>query len=336
MAVLSDFLTKINAAKRIALFSHTNPDGDAISSCLALKDFIRTNFKRKKVDIFIDTGEKLSSLYLPLINKEKLNKQHVKKYNLAIALDCTDGKRFEKYLPIFNATPVKINIDHHDTNTNFGGLNIVAESASSTCEIIYSLALKSKKTITPELAKLVYVGILTDTVCLTQNNVTRNTYRVLSDISKFNIDLDKIKTYFFKTNSKAKTFLLEKALRSLKFYDDDQIAIMKIKNNDLTTLNATAEDTLGIVEHANNIEGVLIAALILEKELGKYYVSLRSKGFVNTAEIAKHFGGGGHENMSAFQIDRELTKLTTELVEKCKETIKNNIPSEKIQDYSFI
>ena len=127
-------------------------------------------------------------------------------------------------------------------------------------------------------------------------------------------DSDAIKNYFFKNNTKAKTFLLEKALSSIKFYEDDKIAFMKITKKDIDRLDATQEDTLGIVEHANNIEGVMMAGIIIENEPKKFYVSLRGKGEIKIAEIAKEFGGGGHTNMAAFQYEGDLKELNNQLI----------------------
>ena len=127
-------------------------------------------------------------------------------------------------------------------------------------------------------------------------------------------DSDAIKNYFFKNNTKAKIFLLEKALSSIKFYEDDKIAIMKITRKDLARLDATQEDTLGIVEHANNIEGVMMAGIIIENEPQKFYVSLRAKGEIKIADIAKEFGGGGHLNMAAFQHEGNFKDLYNQLI----------------------
>ena len=40
--------------------------------------------------------------------------------------------------------------------------------------------------------------------------------------------------------------------------------------------------------------------IITQKQNGRYYYSLRSKGETNVAKIAERFGGGGHKNAAAF------------------------------------
>ncbi len=58
-----------------------------------------------------------------------------------IALDCGDLRYAGlQDLPALGAAaPLIINIDHHQTNTNFGQINLVCPTAVSTTEIIFYL-----------------------------------------------------------------------------------------------------------------------------------------------------------------------------------------------------
>lgn len=323
MSSLTDLKIKIESSKKIAIFSHTMPDADAFCSSLALKRLIEENYKhkKKKVDIFIDMEDGVPPLYQPIVGDTPINEQSFKKYDLAIALDCTQIERLAKFESLFSSAKYTINIDHHESNTNFANMNLVFPKASSTGEILYNIAKKINFETSVDVAKNVFTSIITDTVCLTQNNVLKSTYKILAEISSMPIDTEEIKNYFFKTNTKAKIFLIEKALRSIKFYEDDKIAIMRLQKKDLDKLEATYEDTLGIIEHANNIDGIMIAGIIIENEPQKFYVSLRSKGEIKVSLIAEEFGGGGHSNMAAFQYEGEIKELTSKLSQLCIKTI---------------
>ena len=318
MSNLIDLKTLIQSSKKIAIFSHSMPDADAICSSLALKTIIEHNFKNQKlVDIFIEM-EEVPALYEEIIGDTSISNRRVQQYDLAISLDCPQTNRFKKYEELFINSLNTVNIDHHESNQNFAMLNFVAPNTSSTGELIYQMAKRMEFEIPLEAAKHIFTCILTDTVCLSQSNVSKLTYKVLAELSTMDFDQEAIKNHFFKTNTKAKTFLLEKALSSIKFYEDDKIAIMQLQKRDLDKLDATKEDTLGIVEHANNIEGVMIAGIIIETENKEFYISLRSKGEMNVSEIAKNLGGGGHTNMAAFQYEGGLKELKLKLVEECK------------------
>ncbi|MGD9901626.1 MAG: bifunctional oligoribonuclease/PAP phosphatase NrnA [Spirochaetales bacterium] len=334
MASLADLKTCLDSSKKIAIFSHTIPDADAFCSTFALKAIIEANYKddKKIIDIFIDYGDEVAPLYAPIVGDRRLNFQRTSKYDLAIALDSPQTGRFQKYSYLFDGATQTVNIDHHSTNANFAGLNYVYENASSTGEVVYQIAKKLGLEISLEAAKNVFTSIITDTVCLTQSNVSKNTYKILAELSAMDFDQEEIKNYFFKNNTKAKTLLLEKAISSIKFYEEDKIAIMKIQNKDLEKLNATQEDTLGIVEHANNIDGVVLAAIIIERAPNQFYVSLRSKGEVNITKVAEHFGGGGHSNMAAFQSEGELSKLSAAFVKEYITALNENESKQELSN----
>lgn len=319
MRIINQLEELIENSENIALFTHDQPDGDAIGSCLALKNFIEANYKNKKIDIFFHYDENISTLILPLFENEKVNKQNAQNYDLAIALDCNGLSRFSIFERLFKSAKTTVNIDHHGTNTNFANLNYVVPFASSTCEIVYNFILHTNKTIPHETSKFAYIGIITDTNCL-QTNVGKKTFEVLSEIYKTKINLDEIKDYFFKNVSITKTILLRNALSSLKFYEEGNIAIMGITNKDYANLGATEEDTYGIIDYANNIEGVQIAAFLIEKEPNYYYVSLRSKG-PDVSKIAKEFEGGGSTNVAAFQFTGSGSELIFKLLDVCKQNI---------------
>lgn len=332
---MSDFIAQLEQAKSIAIFSHTNPDADAYSSSFALKSIIETNFfnSQKNIDIFIDAGEEASPKYEPLIANHVLNEQTVNQYDLAIALDCPNTGRFEKYEHIYNNAKLKVNIDHHETNVKFADINLVAPRFSSTCELLYLITKAAKLQLTEDVLKYVYIGIITDTVYLTKNT-SRSTFQVLSEIVKPSLDTDSIKKHFFKA-SKEQVFLLEKALSSLQFFEDDRIALMTIKKDSLVELGAKLEDTLGIVEHASGIKGVQVAGILIEKEPDDFYVSLRSESNISVGEIAKQFGGGGHTNMAGFSYKGEIGKLTDALVSVCKESLIDKEHSNGCEDFTL-
>lgn len=65
-------------------------------------------------------------------------------------------------------------------------------------------------------------------------------------------------------------------------------------------INNSKEDTDGIVNYTRNIEGVEVGIFYKEVKINEYKVSLRSKRFVDVADIAQKFGGGGHKRAAGF------------------------------------
>ena len=317
-----NILSKINDSKTIAIFSHINPDADALCSAFALKNIIMNNFDYKYPDVFID-GE-IGELYSPIVRRENLNPIPYEKYDMAFVLDCPNLSRIGKYQELIKKIPIVVNIDHHETNEKFGSINYASPKVSSTCELIYLMTQAYDLEINNLIAKELYQGILTDTNCFTSLTASARTYRVVGELMKnYKFDPDVIKEYYFKNNTIAKTRLLTKALQSMRFYANEHITVMKIPYEAFDKFNASFEDTLGIIDNGINIDVTYASAIIIEKEPGKYYCSLRSKGQVNVGDIAKQFGGGGSEKIAAFQSTGDIREIEKQIVQAIEPYIKD-------------
>ncbi len=327
MHSISEGIRQILHSKRIAIICHINADADALCSCMALKLLVNKRSEKKhekpQIDIFSDT-DKLADIYLPIVSHLALNKQRFKRYDLAISLDCPNVYRLGRFKEIFTNAKDTLMIDHHDTCENFARNNIL-KIVSSVCEIIYTeFILKRKWKACDEVYRLLYSGIITDTNDLTSNTYN-STHHVIADLmekdAKLSLSLESIRDHFFKNTTKQKMLLFQRALQSLAFFENDQIAIMKIFKQDLIETGCKQEDTMGIVDYALKMKGVKIGIIFIKQEDNSYYVSLRSKDKINVSSIAKALGGGGHFNVSAFQSKEPLADLKQQLLGLCKQQL---------------
>ena len=333
MPILQDIKALLSQSNKIAIFSHSQPDADAISSSLALKQMIKDNFSEKQIDIFID-GE-LPTIYSSFSGKDIFNEQGEETYDIAVALDSSSVTRLGKFKDFYLSTKTKINIDHHKSNDKFGDINLVHSVSSSTCELLYLLFTRLNLVVTDETAKNIYIGIITDTNLFTSASMRARTHLVTGEVLKYNFDANAIKDYFFKNNSKSKTMLLEKALHSLKFFDKERISYMKLSYADLLKTQGTFEDTLGVVDQGVALAGVQVAIFVIEKEPDVYHISLRSKDeSIDLSEIAKAFEGGGHKTVAAFQCGKDINKVLFALVTALKDELKK-IPFEEVSEMIF-
>lgn len=315
----NDFFKMIDDSTKIAIFSHVNPDADALCSSIALKEIIRNNFEDKYVDVFTD-GE-IGTLYSPILRDNVVNPNPFTSYDLAVVLDCPSLSRIGKYQELASSIPHTVNIDHHGTNEKFADLNWVSTAVSSTSEFVYLLAKASDLQIDKDIAKLLYQGILTDTNCFTSNTMTEKTHRALSELLSFKFNSNRIKEYYFGNQSLGKAKLEAKALGTIRLHKNGTVAMVKITQNDLLKNGLTFEDTMGLVDKGMTIEGVSTSISLIEKQPQNIYASLRGKGAdVDVSQIAKNFGGGGSPTVAAFQYEGEMKELEQKVLEYIKET----------------
>ena len=341
------YIRQMKDAKKIAIIVHQNADTDALGSAISLRRIIKDNFDDqsesekdgKEIDIFTDT-EEFNKKDEDLIKNESINEQRFKRYDLAIALDTPNRARLGKYDKIFKKANDTLNIDHHATNVRFAKNNIVASNCSSVCELLYFMfCVKKKFEYSPKTLTVLYCGIITDTDNLTQN-LGKNTFgivdMIVKETSQNGIDINVVRDHYFKNNTQERNALLSRALDSLTYTCGGKIAMMKITKQDFSDTNTTQADTLGIVDHAINTEGVKIGIIFIKQEDNTYYVSLRSKSDnINVGMIAKEMGGGGHDKVAAFCTKEEdnLTDIKTKLLSLCGEQLsKHDATNEDISD----
>jgi len=317
----------IENANSIAIFSHVTPDADALCSSFALKNIINNNFDLKSVDVFVD-GE-IGELYKPILRNEVINPQPLENYDLAFVLDCPNLQRIGKYIEMAQNIPNVINIDHHNTNSKFGTLNYIANFVSSTCEIIYLIAKGQNFEINNEIAKELYQGIITDTNCFTSMTMTPRTQSVVSELTKYKFDANKIENHYFKHNSTIKSNLFRIAIQSMNFLDNGNFVTMKISFDDINKVGATFEDTLGIIDNIMNIISSNVGTIIIEKAPNYSHCSLRSKNQLNVGEIATMFDGGGNEKQAAFQKYGKMEEIEEILIQ----TILPRLPKTELANY---
>lgn len=325
MMNIMKIINEIKFANKIAIMSHIFPDGDAVGSCLALASALREN--NRIVDVFLQDGVPEIYSFLPGANYVNTDINDTK-YDLAIALDSGDLERLGTAAAIFNTAKVRINIDHHQTNTYFGDYNHVETIASSVGEIIYRIIKMSDIDINKDTADCLYVAIATDTGGFRFSNTTSTCMQVAADLINHGVDVSDISRRIFDIISLPKVRLIGAAIDSLELFSDGKIAVMCVSNQKREELNAKFEDFDGIVNFARNIPGVEAAVLLNEKKQNEIKINLRSNSFIDVSVIADKYAGGGHKRAAGCTISGEsIGSAKTKIVQELVNALKNVYPN---------
>ena len=131
------------------------PDPDAICSQIALRDSIRFTYPSKKV-YAVGVGVSKFKKYGQL---DKIDNK-VQKNALLITLDVPNFCRVDG---IEDLKPKEIiKIDHHPFEETFGLLEIVDDTACSTCQLIADLILNTNLKLNESVASNLFLGIVSD------------------------------------------------------------------------------------------------------------------------------------------------------------------------------
>ena len=302
----------INGAKKIAIFFHINPDGDAVGSALAL--YYALSSQNKEVDVFSQDkiDDSLSFLDCQIIKNSLVQKN----YDLGIVLDCNDASRIgimEKNLALCKKI---INIDHHivSSSTNFD-IKLIDKNSSSTCELIYELLQFLNLDISPKIAKCLYTGIATDTGSF-MFSLSKNVHSIAGKLIEKIDNIDEINYLLFRKKRKTEIKLLNEALKRLEFYLNDKLSITYLTKEDFAKFGADFADTTSIVYLLSGLD-VDISCVISEEKEGVFKVALRSHT-KNVCVFANLFGGGGHKFASGCKIYGTKNTVIQKILEKAK------------------
>jgi len=311
----SDLIKALNDGKRIAILTHTSPDGDAIGSSLALAHSLIN--LGKQVDLFCqdtlpDIYDYLNGIHL---FKQKLMPQDW--YDVSVALDCSDPERLGTLSGISKSAGKTLNIDHHITNTYFADINYVNINAAATSEIVYELTKTLGVTLDLPAAEALYTGILTDTGNFSYSNVTPTTHRIAAELIQYGVNTEKIAMLIYKNHSLNKVKLWGRAIDSMEIGFDGKFAMITITSDMFVNNGAKEFDVEGVINLALDIKGVELAVLLREIESGGVKISFRSKTVLDVSQLAAKFGGGGHRKAAGC--------LLKEDIEHSKEIIKATV-----------
>lgn len=317
---MNQIIDHLLTSKHVFLASHINPDGDAVGSLIAMG--LALEALNRDVTLYNENSLPAVYRFLPSINRIVRHANTPDDYDTAIILDCGSFKRIGHIHSAIARIPVIINIDHHVTNTGFGGLKFIDTSASATAEIVYRLIRKMGLPISRDMATSIYTGILTDTGSFRFSNTSRAAFDICSEMIGLGVDPYEVAQHVYGTYSLGRIKLLNLAIDSIEISKNGRLSVMTLYQSMLDETGTQSEDIDGFIHYAKRIEDVKVAVLIHELS-GKnneppgrrHHVSLRSNGTVDVSEIAATFGGGGHFNAAGFNIDSGIVDLKKRIFE---------------------
>lgn len=184
---LDEILKEIKKAKTIVILTHETPDGDAIGSSLAIKLMLEQLGKQS--DVIIPEYSRMYQ-FLPKANEIKKDSE-IKKYDLAISMDCANLKRLAQNEYFENAKRTIV-IDHHGSNNMYGDFNYVNPVSPACCEILVGMSEYFKIEITKEIGTCIMTGIITDTGGFRYMGITPDTFEYTAELIRLGVDIPDI------------------------------------------------------------------------------------------------------------------------------------------------
>lgn len=294
----------IKKSSKTGIVMHTNPDGDAMGSALALYEYIISQGKEAVVISPSEVAENLCWMphYEQVLIFDEENTKHIEALetlDTVIFVDHSTDERngnVHKYLqaPLEN----KVYIDHHPQPDMKVAVAYSEPQSAATCCVLYEIFTTLEATISTTMATCLYTGICTDTGNFRFGNNISQVFRIASELVKMRIDKEAITEAIYNTASENRMRLVGYALYEKMQLTGKHAAYISLSRKELDRFHVQRGDTDEIVNLPLSMKNITISAIFIEND-DFIKISFRSRGDFDVNLLARNFfNGGGHKNAS--------------------------------------
>ena len=322
--LVNELITKAN---HITIVQAENPDGDSIASSLALDDIFSSLHKKTYLYCPVEIPK-----YLRYISGwDRIRIDLPNSTDLIVIVDTTADVLMSKIydqingLSFFNNHQVVV-IDHHETVPNLRfRYNLINLKAVSTGQVIYEFINQDNqliKDLSKDGANYLLESILSDSLGLTTQDVTANTFFIVGKLTEMGASTAQIEISRRNFMKKTQKILSYKAdlIKRIVYYDDGRIAFIHIPWDEIKEYSDQYNPSVLVLDEMRLVKGVSVCIAIKTYPDGKLTGKIRSDLPI-AAKIAEYFGGGGHDYAAGFRIYKDYNEIAPQIIRKIEEMI---------------
>lgn len=339
MQPIENIFPLLETQKNMVVTMHQKPDADAMGSSLGLFHFLLE--LGHQVTVISPTNWPSFLNWMPgcdrVLDYERDTIKANKKIDEADMIFCLDFNvlsRTKKMEPkLLDSKAIKVLIDHHQQpqveNFDYGASDT---KKSSTSEMVYDFWMASghAEKIDLPAAECIYAGIMTDTGSFRFPSTSASVHRLIAHLMEKGLLHSPVHEAIYDNFSENRfRFIGNVLLNRMEVFYEFNTALISIPQADLIKYEIKTGDTEGLVNYPLSIEGIKLAAIIIDRG-DERKCSFRSKGSFDVNVFArKYFDGGGHVNAAGGQSKEPLEAV----VKKFKEAISEN--RNELTSYNF-
>jgi phosphoesterase RecJ-like protein len=304
---ISELKALLAQPRQIFITTHHKPDADALGSSLAWAGYLKQKGHHVTVVTPSDYPAFLNWMEgndeVIVYDKRQNDRQVHDLVNRAEVIFCLDfsclGRINELGEYVRQAPGTKVLIDHHQQPEEFADISFSNPKAAATAELIFEIIrdLGDQDLITKNIGEALYAGIMTDTGSFRHPSTSRNVHLIIAELLKEGIDLSSVHRRIYDSHSEIRLRFLGFVLKDkLVVNRDFNTAYIAITQDELRAYQSKTGDTEGLVNYALSIEGIVFAAVFIDRGVA-VKISFRSVGDFSVSDFSRrHFEGGGHHN----------------------------------------
>ena len=315
----------LTQGRRVALTTHVNADGDGVGSEVALWHLLSARGLKPAIANPTPIPERFEFLLPHGADHSERAAKEIEAADVVVVLDISDISRLGDLQRAIKQSCAVACIDHHVSQGSLPeGPRLVAPEAAATAELVFDFASAVGWPLSPEAARALYVGLLTDTGAFRFANTSPRALRVAGALLERGVDPESIYESVYASAPEGRVRLMTEVLQTLVVEPDVGLAWVTVPPDALQRHAATADDLDGIVEYPRSIAGVRLALLFRQIANGRIKVSFRSMGDVDVAELAHQFGGGGHKRAAGASLDGSIADVHQQVLAAARQYLRGD------------
>lgn len=308
----NECLKLLTENEEFIVLSHEHPDGDTLGCAFALCEALRLLGKKRKFLCADEITKDFSFMTEGFQDDEVTNP-------FVICVDVADEKLLGSLTELYGGK-IDLCIDHHMSNTDFAKETYLVDRAAA-CEIIYDLIKALPVEESKYIRNCIYTGVATDTGCFRYQNTNAETFKIAAELMEKGIDSTFINKLMFETKSKSFLELELLARETLEYHFEGKCAIITITQQMYEKSGSSEHECYPITALPRQIEGVLVGAVIKEKEDGTYSISVRTDDGIDASEICSRLGGGGHKGAAGCRTGSDYIQAKELILQSVKKSL---------------
>lgn len=304
-------------AQHTVIIQAENPDGDSVASSLALEEILSDLGKNVTLYCPIEMPK-----YLRYIKGwDRVVSDFPNDFDLAIIVDTAADVLLSKVLETpgvrhaLESHPVLV-IDHHTTASNLSFEHtMLSADVPATGQIIYTLARSADWTINQQAAENLFISIMSDTLGLTTEGTTVDTFKTIASLVELGANSAAIESRRREYMKKSADILAYKGrlIERIEYLLDGRLALIHVPWDEIKEFSDQYNPSVLVLPEMKLVEGVDVCVAIKTYPDGKLTGKIQTNLPV-AEQIAAYFGGGGHQYAAGFRVYEGYEQSVSELV----------------------
>jgi phosphoesterase RecJ-like protein len=326
---IEDIYGLLSQPRKVAIIMHQKPDADAMGSSLGLFHFLKQ--LGHSVTVISPTNWAEWLKWMPgcqgVLDYEFSVEKAVAVLEQAEWVFCLDFNTLVRTRNMAGRLRklkcTRILVDHHQQpETEVFEFGISDTEKSSTSEMIFDLIEGSGHAdkINIEIAACLYAGVMSDTGSFRFPAASAAVHRMVAVLKDTGLNHTRIHENLFDNFLENRLRFIGYVLQhKMEIFYEYNTALIAIPWKDLVRYEIKTGDTEGLVNFPLSIQGIRMAALIIDRD-EEVKCSFRSKGDFDVNTFARrYFEGGGHFNAAGGRSSDTLDQTVQRFIDAMKQ-----------------